>query len=251
MNSPLVGPGDRYRLVIEALASQDGKHFTRCRAEAGVPLGGGWLTTGAASGAPPSSFLVVVDEACSLIIQPGENGLTVREVRLLNACQVQVTASVTPGSAAPDWLGGESTYLLFDGDGRAALAQPPRYIPFDGLVSPEAWPQADFAPLDVLAVAVGRSIERANATLACKPSPGGVALVSSVTLRVGISRVDLGRNRVLLTLARPEGGEVEQFVELTLTSGLAAEADELAEGDEIGPALPDPAGEGGGEGGGL
>lgn len=218
MNSPLTGPGDRYRLAVEGLVSQDGKHFTRYVAEAGIPVS-------------PSSFLVMVDEACSLLLQPGENGVTVRDVRLLNACHVRLAARVTPGLSPPDWLPNQSEYLLFDGDHKEACGLPARYVPFDGLVSPDAWPHTDFAPLDVLAVAVGRSIERANAILACTPSPGGTALVSTVTVRVGVSRFNLARNRVLVTLSGENGG-ADQFVELTLTTGFAAaeEADVAEEG---------------------
>lgn len=242
MNTPLLGPGDRYRLVVEALASQDGRHFTRAVAEAGVPLrggGGGTATGGAhqAPGVPPSSYLVVVDEFCSLIIQPGENGISLRDIRLLNACHLRLSLRVMPGASAPDWLDGESTYLLFDGDHKEAVAQPARYLPFDGLVSPDAWPQADFAPLDVLAVAIGRSVERANTVLACTPSLAGTALVTGVKIRVGLSRVELGRRRVLLTLARPEEGAVEEFVELTLQTNFAVAEDELGEEEEIGPEL--------------
>lgn len=241
MNTPLLGPGDRYRFAVEALASQDGKHFTRAVAEAGIPLrgGGGRAAKGEAPGAPPSSYLVMVDEFCSLIIQPGENGISVRDIRLLGACHLRLSVRVTPGAAAPDWLEGESTYLLFDGDSKEAVAQPARYLPFDGLVSPDAWPQADFAPLDVLAVAVGRSVERANTVLACTPSPRGAALVTAVKIRVGLSRVELSRRRVLLTLARPEEGAVEEFVELTLQTSFAIrEEEELAEAEEIGPEVP-------------
>ena len=209
---------------MEALASQDGIHFTRTVAEAGAPL----------RGAPPSSYLVMVDEFCSLIIQPGENGVSVRDIRLLDACHLRLSLRVTPGPAAPDWLEGESTYLLFDGDHKEAVAQPPRYVPFDGLVSPDGWPRADFTPLDVLAVAVGRSVERANTVLACTPSPTGAALVTGVKIRVGVSRVDLGRKRVLLTLARPEEGAVEEFVELTLQTSFAIqEEEELAEEEDL------------------
>lgn len=239
MNRPLVGPGDRYRLAVEALASQDGKHFTRHLAEVGIPTRhlteasaparsgeGGGSVTGEAPGAPPSSYLVMVDETCSLLLMPGENGITVKDIRLLDACHLRMTARVTPGCCPPDWLASEATYLLFDGDYKTAHAQPDRYIPFDGMVAEDAWPQADFAPLDLLAVAVGRSVERANGLLACNPSAAGTALVSSVTVRVGLSRVDLGQNRVLLTLARPEGGAADQFVELQMTTSFAAAPEE-------------------------
>lgn len=231
MNSPLVGPKERYCIAVEALASQDGKHFTRFVAEAGIPLGGKGLSNGEAPGAPPHSYLVMVDEACSLILQPGQNGVTLRDLRLLNASHVRLTARVTPGLSPPDWLPNESHYLLFDGDSKEAYAQPSRYLPFDGMVSPDAWPQSDRAPLDALAVAVGRSVERANAVLACSRSPGGTALVSSVTVRVGVSRFNLAKNRVLVTLSGESGG-ADQFVELTLTSSFAIAEEEVL-GEEV------------------
>lgn len=234
VNSPLAGPKDRYRLAVEALASQDGKHFTRSRTEAGIPLGGGngEPATGEAPGVPPSSFLVVVDEAASLILQPGENGMTVKDIRILNADHLRLTAKVTPGSVAPDWLPAESSFLLFDGDRQATIALPPRYIPFDGMLSSDDWPQSDFAPLDVVAVALGRSVERANAILANRSAPGGTALLTGVTVRMGVSRLDLGQGRMMLTLTRPGDGRADQFVELTMTAGLASGVDELSVEEE-------------------
>jgi hypothetical protein len=262
VNSPLAGPNHRYQLAVEALASQDGRHFTRFVAEAGIPLGSQRPTAGEAPGAPPSAYLVMVDEVCSLILQPGENGITVRDVRLLNACHLRLTARVTPGTAPPDWLEGESSYLLFDGDAQTARDQPARYIPLDGMAAPDEWAPSADAPLDVLAVALGRSIERANTILACTPSsPAGTALVSSVTVRVGVSRFNLGRKRLFVTLSGAEGG-ADQFVELTLQSSFAAaEADVTAE-EALGaaatvgaeeaafPTSVIPAGGGGGVGGG-
>jgi hypothetical protein len=74
-------------------------------------------------------------------------------------------------------------------------------------------------PLDRLAVAVGRSVARANAALARTTAEAGVALVSQVTIRVCVAQTDLGQGRVLVTLARPgEDQACNQFVELTMTT---------------------------------
>ncbi len=225
MTVRLTGPNERYWLTIEALASQDGKHYTRCQSVEAFPLG-----AAEGQGAPPSSYLVMVDETCSLILTPGISGVTVRDLRLLSVCHLRLSVRVSPGAQAPDWLPTESTYLLFDGDAMAAAALPERYIPFDGVVGEEVWAEPDLVPLDALAVAVGRSIARANTILACRPGPGGVAVVAGLTIRVGVTRVDLGRSRVLVTLARPEGGQVEQYVDLSFQTGAAAE--EEGETDE-------------------
>lgn len=218
MTAPLVGPDRRYHLAVEVLVSQDGQHFTRRQAASGYPIG-------AAEGRP-SSYLVVVDESCSLILQPGQNGVTVRDVRLLGASHVRITAQVEPGEEAPHWLPDRQTHLLFDGDAAATLLQAERYIPFDGMLADEPTPAADVAPLDALAVALGRSVERANSQLACRTGAAGLALVTSVTLRVGVTRVDVGPGRVVVGLARPDACAAEQYVELTLQAGLPAEGEE-------------------------
>lgn|GEM_PF-2557047 len=227
MTVRLTGPDGRYQITLEALASRDAKHYTRSSTELGFPLG----EAGAGEGGtpPPSAYLVVVDETCSLILVPGESGVTVRDLRLLSACHLRLSARVTPGPRAPDWLPTESTYLLFDGDSLAAAALPERYHPFDGVAGEERWPETDRAPLDVLAVAVGRSIARANTVLTSSQSPGGEAILSAVTVRVGLSRIDLGQNRVLLSLARPEAGQAEQYVELSFQTGATAPEEEGTE----------------------
>jgi len=226
MTSPLFGPEQRYRLAVEALVSQDGEHFTRRAVECGHPLGIRMQAAGAAADGPPSSYLVVVDESCSLILQPGQNGVTVRDVRLLDARNVRLALRVEPGESAPDWLPDQQIHLLFDGDAAATLLQAERYIPLDGMLADESPPSADVAPLDALAVALGRSMERANAQLASRAGSGGLSLVSTVTLRVGVSRVDVGPGRVVVGLARPDSGAVEQYVELTLQAGMATEGED-------------------------
>ncbi|HYF77996.1 MAG TPA: hypothetical protein VD973_12730, partial [Symbiobacteriaceae bacterium] len=98
----------------------------------------------------------------------------------------------------------------------------------------------DVTPLDRLAVALGRSVARANAVLARTRAEAGVALVAKVTLRVGVRQADLGQGRVFVTLAGP-GQEEDQFVELTMTTVPGAEPGESGRGGAAG-------GGGGGDG---
>lgn len=219
-----MGPDERYAIAIECLASTDGKHFTRCHTETGASY---WEVATPAvgrrvewSGTAPRSYLVMVDEYCSFVLTPGANGLFVRDFRLLGAVRAQVTAQITPGAQAPDWLPNESEHLLFSGDRMAAAAVGERYIPLDGMVDERTWPSGGVAPLDLLAVALGRSVARANATLAATTTAGGTAILSGITLRVGVSQVDMGRGRVMVTLAQPDQGEAQQFVELTMNAAV-------------------------------
>jgi hypothetical protein len=216
----LIGPGDRYRLAIEVLAARGGGAFARHRAVAGVPVPDEGGRGGAA--------LVVVDDACSLVVVPGENGFTVRSLRLLSADRAVITAVVTAGAQSPEWLPAESTYLLFQGDRTDLTGHPSeRFVPLEGLAGEQARLSQGVTPLDKLVVAIGRSVARANAALAASPAPGGVALVSSMTIRVAVEQADLGQGRVLVTLARPGQEEGSgQFVELTLTTVPGAEAEE-------------------------
>lgn len=210
----MIGPGERYRVALEVLAAIGGETFKRHSATHGYPA---WSL----ENPPPEAGLgptyrVVVDEACSLVLQLNENGLTVRVLKLLGATRALIKAVVMSGPGAPEWLPTESSYLLFDGDRAAAATFGERYIPFDGVVTERTWPFGDSAPLDRLAVAVGRSVARANEVLARTRAEAGVALVSSITLRVAVQQVDVGQGRVLVHLAR--GGEAAQFVELTMTT---------------------------------
>lgn len=195
---------------LEMLAARSGEAFSRTEAAAGERLA-------------DQSYLVVADDALSLTLTPGENGLTLRSVKLLGATRAVVTATVGARGGAPDWLPTESTYLLFQGDRGAAAAVKDRYIPLDGMATERSLPdQSDVTPLDRLAVAVGRSVARANAVLARTRAEAGVALVAKVTLRVGVRQADLGQGRVFVTLAGP-GAEEGQYVELTMTTVPGAE----------------------------
>lgn len=204
MSTELIGPGDRYRVAIVALSSAGGDIYTRHRATAGIAQ------------AEAGTYRVLVGEACAVTLTLGENGLTLRSVKLLNAADALITADVTAGGGAPDWLPTDSSYRLFEGDRKTPA--PERYIPLEGLTGerPTAG-DGELTSLDRLAVAVGRSVARANATLARGQADTGVALIAAVTLRVAIEQADVGQGRVLVTLARPGKAEEKgQYVELTM-----------------------------------
>ncbi|HLN61779.1 MAG TPA: hypothetical protein VK464_09525, partial [Symbiobacteriaceae bacterium] len=110
------------------------------------------------------------------------------------------------------------------------------YYPLQGMVAERSWEGGEEAtPLDRLAVAVGRSVARANAALAQSPAPGGVALVSSLTIRLAVEQTNVGQGRVLVTLARP-GQETPsgQYVELTMSTVPGAEPEEPTDAPQAG-----------------
>ncbi len=244
MSAELRGPGDRYTVMVEAAATYEEEPPARHRERRGEPFwdvsGGGGARREAGDAGYPHSYMVVVGDACSLALALGENGLTVRSVKLLRANRVEVTAHVSAEAGAPEWLPTASTYRLFEGDREDAFRFRERFIPFAGLTDERAAPEpAAAAPLDKLAVAVGRSIARANAVLARSRADAGVALVSSVTIRVALAQTDLGQGRVFVTLARPESGQTGQFLELTMSTVPAAEPEEEPE-EKATKAEPDP-----------
>lgn len=216
VSTELRGPDDRYRLTVEAMTSLDGDTFTRSRTSIGIPEGDG-------------DYKVVVGSACSLKLRLGENGLTVRSVRLLGARQAQVRAWAAAGCGAPDWLPTESAYLLFEGDRADAAAATERYIPLEGMAREQSWPDDGTTPLDRLAVAVGRSVARANAALVRSRTDAGIALVSSVTVRVTVEQTEVSRGRVMVRLARPGEGQTGQFVEFSMRTVPPAPPDETEE----------------------
>ncbi|MGE5675474.1 MAG: hypothetical protein ACM3XM_16630 [Mycobacterium leprae] len=207
----------RYRVVLEALVTENGATFARYRADTGLR----------GQGAEPAgpSFLVVLQECCSVQVALGENGLTLQRVRLAAAERAVITATVQAGAEAPEWLPAESTYLLFDGDRTAAAAAGERYIPFEGLLHESGAPCSQSTTLEQLAIAAGRSVARANAALAQTVTPAGVALVSGLTIQVAVSQAEVCQGRLLIA-GVPPGGQSQapvQFVQLTLTTVPGAE----------------------------
>jgi hypothetical protein len=227
VNADLRAPGDRYRVAIDVIGAAGGDQKSRCTVEQGVAF---WDVGGpvrSEDGAVQAhSYMVVVDDLCSLVLVPGENGLTIRWVRLLNAAQATIRARVIAGSGAPDWLPPESEYQIFEGDAAAATAFEEQFIPLNGMAAERSWTQGA-TPLDLLAIAVGKSVARANAALARVQSEGGVALVSSVTVRVAVNQAEVARGRMLVSFARSGEGQTGQFVELVMTTvpGAAPEPD--------------------------
>lgn len=244
MNRELRGPDDRYAVTVDALSSPDGTAFVRQQATTGVPRD--WPDTGR------PEFLVVVGDACELVLNLGEQGLAVRSVKLRRASRAIISLLI---SGCDDDARPESRVQIFDGDREAAEGYRERFIPVNGggaapTPAPEEAAQPEAAadsgtPLDRLALAVGRSVARANAALARMTAEGGVALVSSVTIRVGVEQAAVDGGRVTLSLARP-GQESGQFVEFTMTTVPGAQPAEAEE-----PAMPAAPGAGVDDGSGV
>lgn len=212
MSARLCGPGDRYRLTFEALCCARGTFYTHHRAAGRVALEDGRCR-------------VVVPDVCSLDLIPGENGITVKAIKLARPGRTLITVVVAAGPGAPEWLPPESTYLVFEGTRADQAEFAGRYIAFDGMMGGDGEPEDGSSPLDRLAVAVGRSIARANAQLSRVRQEAGTALVSGMTIRVALQQASVEQGRVLVSLARPDAGETGQFVELTMTPAPAAEAE--------------------------
>lgn len=235
MSAELLGPRDTYKVTLEVVATSEAYAVGHYRAERGVPL---WDTVGQSPPETerPPAYLVVVDGACSVTLSLGENGLTLRAVKLLSASHAVVTAAVTAGPGAPAWLPTESRYMLFDGDRARAAGAEERFIPFEGLAEGPSHSEGGQTPLDQLVVAVGRSVARANSALTRVRGEGGVALVSTVTIRLAVRQANLGQGRVMVTLASPEAAEPGQFVEFTMTTVPANDDEPMEEEQPLGQA---------------
>jgi hypothetical protein len=212
----LMGPERRYEIRLELLTSNDGRFFTRHWTDEGEPVGMNGTSL---------FYLATWDDLCSITVGLGENGLLLRSIRLSGVREVELKAWVYPGPGASESLPQESTCLLFAGDPEEARSIRERYIPFDGLIQEQIRGQG-VTPLDRLAIAVGRSVARANAALAGGRGPGGVALVSSVTFRVAVDQAELEKGRVIVTLSRPGESAGAQFVEFSMTTVPEAEREE-------------------------
>lgn len=227
----MTGPDGRYRVQVDLLASADGERYTRHSQTQGMPVWdlvgqGGMRQRQEATGAEAHGYLVLVEDLCSLLLVPGESGLTVREVKLLGAVQAVITAQVTPGEGAPEWLPAESCHLLFQGGRSEAAAYGERYIPLDGMAGAIARSDGGQTPLDSLALAVGRSVARANGRLARIRSEGGVALVASATLRFAVVETSLVQGRVLVRLAREGAEQGGQYLELNMATVPGGQSEE-------------------------
>lgn len=216
MSAELLGPNDRYRLRLEVRHDPSAQPL---QANTGVPAGD----------AGGRRYIILLQPACAVILQLGESGLTLESVSLLEASEVAVTAYVTPGTGSPDWLPQESEYLLFQGDRQAARQIAERFIALEGMALERSWPAGDIVPLDRLALAVGHALTRANSRLTRACGEAGTAVVASITLRVALHQTDLNRDRVLLSLARPDVSVQGQYVELKVNAAPIAE--EVAEED--------------------
>lgn len=214
MTSALRGPGGRYTVSIEVLTPVHGQPVAQRRTTTGTPFQG--------AGSSPFGYLVTL-AGCSLVLIPGETGLTVRDLKL-KARQATVSATVTAAAGAPAWLPAESRYVLFSGDRSAAAATRERSIPFSGAPGPRSEQQQEGdrgTALDLLAAAVGRAVARANTDLGAAPA-GMTALISRVTVRLALESTDLRGGEVQVVLGRTPGTGGGQFVEFTVCAVPAA-----------------------------
>jgi hypothetical protein len=211
VGAPLMGPQDAYLLAFAVTVEKGGRQPTSPHVQDGVPLG----EVGVRPDRP--RLLVAMDRLFSLVVQLGPNGFTVNNLKVLSAHDLRIDAVVTAQADAPDWLPPVSRYEVFAGNRVTAAQFGERFIPLAGLVGDPPDPTAGATPLDRLAVAVGRSIARANRALS-RQGGGATALVASVTMRVLINHTELGGERVFVTLARPGQRKTGQFVEFTLTT---------------------------------
>ncbi|HLO04238.1 MAG TPA: hypothetical protein VK191_14090 [Symbiobacteriaceae bacterium] len=184
---PILGPGGRYRLRLELLQEAGNTTYRRRPASECRSQGAEWLC------------LFGEDGTARLTL--GEGGITLHTLGLAQGGPVVLQAEVEAGPEAPGWLPSCATLRLFEGDRQAAAALRDRFIPLPGAVEPEV---AGALPLDQLFLAVGRSVARANRALVEIESPGGTALVTTVTVSIAIDSLAVERGRALV---KPSTGQ--------------------------------------------
>lgn len=204
METRLAGPGGAYTVRLLVQAAVEDKH-REVAVDSGFPAAG--------RGEWPE-YHVLAGNLVSFHLEAQAEGLRVHRLRPLAADRLTVVAEVRAGPGAPEWLPRRSRYLLFDGDRQQASRQAEAYQRFG---QREGWTEECVA-VDRLITAIGQAVARSNHRLARQPGKGGVALVSSMRLRIAVSRVDVNdEQRVLVTLARP-GEANSQQIELVFTT---------------------------------
>jgi hypothetical protein len=183
----LTGAGGRYRARIEVLRETGDGQFTQQRTMMGARARPG-----------EDEWTVLLEECCSLRLHLGEGGITLRSVGLMGSGRAIIRIEIEAGAGAPEWLPASASLQLFDGDRQDAALVRDRFLPLPGAVEVAGRAQ----PLEQLLVAVGRSIARANAALAQVQSPGGTALVSTLTVLVATDQIAVERGRVVV---KPSG----------------------------------------------
>jgi hypothetical protein len=186
---PIVGPGGRYRARLELLQQAGNETYLRRRTSEGRRQGAEWL--------------VLLGEEGTARLTLGEGGITLHTLGLAQPGRAILQAEVEAGPGAPDWLPANATVRLFEGDRQAAAAVRDRFVPLPGATKPADVEAPGELPLDQLFIAVGRSVARANRALVEIESPGGTALVTTVTVNVALDALAVERGRAVV---KPVGG---------------------------------------------
>lgn len=185
---PILGPGGRYRLRLELLQEAGNATYLRRQATAAQRQG--------------DECILLFGEDATAKLLLGEGGITLQSLALAKGGQAVLQAEVEAGPSAPSWLPTASTVSLFEGDRQAAAALRDRFVPLPGAVEQSS---AGIVSLDQLFLAVGRSMARANGALVQIASPGGTALVTTVTVSIAIDGLAVDRGRVLVQPTSPSG----------------------------------------------
>jgi hypothetical protein len=183
----LTGAGGRYRARIEVLQETGDGQFTQQRTMMGARARPG-----------EDEWTVLLEDCCSLRLHLGEGGITLRSVGLMGSARAIIRIEIEAGAGAPEWLPASASLQLFDGDRQDAALVRDRFLPLPGAVEVAGGSQ----PLEQLLIAVGRSIARANAALVQIQSPGGTALVSTLTVQVAADQIGVERGRAVV---KPSG----------------------------------------------
>lgn len=188
---PILGPGGRYRVRFELLQEVGDATFRRKPA------------TGARFQGAECQLLFGEDGTARVTL--GENGITLHAINWVKGGQAVLQAEVEAGPGAPSGLPSRSTLRLFEGERQAGAALRDRFTPLPGAAAPEP-PQPGALPVDQLLLAVGRSMTRANLALVETRSPGGTALVTTLTIAIAINALSVEGGHVFVSPVTAQGG---------------------------------------------
>lgn len=228
---PIHGPGGRYQLQLELFQAAGNGSFIQ-RPATDVHRHG-------------NECLVLFGPDATARLTPGEEGLILHSVGLDQEGKALLQAKVAVGPEAP---GGptSATVTLFEGERQAAESVLNRFISLAGVLEPEL---TGALTLDQLFVAVGRSVARANRLLVGIESPGGTALVTTVTVSIAVDALTVQAGRVVV---KPTGGDqlapqVSVGTAPPMAGGQAGEGAPMAGGQQMAtrgtsrPLVPAPA----------
>lgn len=225
MAERLCGPDEAYtvRFLAYKPLAEGSANCCRQESDRGEPLPLQVLEGPDGPDAPRPEYLVHLPGTATLRLRACADALTITDLRVEAPGAVSLLARVSAGPGAPEWLPPVADYAVFHGTRREV----PRHLHIR--FRPDRRRPAGAVSVDRLVTALGRSITSANNRLARLKGAGGVALASSVTVRVAVDRFAVsGSERVLLRLAQaPVTGQGQQ-VEITLTTVPAEGAEDDA-----------------------